>query len=777
MDSNARIEEHRERAQALFEAGDYPRARVEITNVLRLDRSNASDLLLAGKIQKAQGNYRRAYSLFQSGYDLDPTHVGTLVQLAQIYVLTQEAGKALAMLDTVLATEQDHADAHALRATALLQLDDDVEGKNALRRSLELEPGNAIALPVSVGLTLSEQGAAAAIAQLGSALEQAPSRGDLLILLARIQADSGDLTAAAQTMKTLVALDPENTTLRSDAARLLRLSGDPAAGEATLREPLEAEQPTIAGRLALVQYLASDGRRQAALDTVNGFLSADETQHDLRVVRADLMAGIGLEDMARSEYHNMLETPPSLGIFTAAGVGLARLELQRGDRQAALGALNRVLAEHSTSVEALILRARMAVEDGDAEAAIQDLRAALSADRANPALRFDLARLYIATGEWSLAEAQLRLTIEEAPAFTRAHLALARLQMERGDLATARTGIDAVLAAQPEHTDALALAFDIESRGRNWRAAAALARRVEQAHPDRSLGYYLSGLAALAGEDNAAAEAALKKALSIDPQSIEPLTALVRLLSDSGRASEAARRVDETVSQFPDHAGALNLRGQLSLASGDYEAAAQQFSHAARWDPQLVDAYRGLAASRLRQDDEDGAAKALRSGIDVVPTDQAELLSVDLTLLRLRQERATDAVAEAERYLRENPGSSLTINNLAMMLITHEPYTNSVERARIMVDELQHTSNPQYLDTYAAVLARNGEQSDALAAIGLFENRFGSNGLVTYRRGLILEQLGQPENARVAFAEAISLSPEAAFVVSARRRLNANSAH
>jgi Tfp pilus assembly protein PilF len=95
-------------------------------------------------------------------------------------------------------------------------------------------------------------------------------------------------------------------------------------------------------------------------------------------------------------------------------------------------------------------------------------------------------------------------------------------------------------------------------------------------------------------------QAALRRALQIDPDAVMPRNWLALLLERQGSAEEAERLLQEAVELAPRHAGSRVNLGNLLGRTGRPDAAADQFRSALEIDTHNVAARVGLATSEAR---------------------------------------------------------------------------------------------------------------------------------------------------------------------------------
>jgi len=125
-----------------------------------------------------------------------------------------------------------------------------------------------------------------------------------------------------------------------------------------------------------------------------------------------------------------------------------------------------------------------------------------------------------------------------------------------------------IIAAAPEHFDALHLLGVLEAQRRNFPSAEDLFRRASRVRPDDALA--LANLGNVLRERGRLPEAlaSLDRAIGLDPTHLEAMFERGNVLRDLGRAIEALDCYAIVLRSNPDHLGGLNNRGALLSAMG-----------------------------------------------------------------------------------------------------------------------------------------------------------------------------------------------------------------
>lgn len=75
-----------QRAQDLFDEGNYQKARIEVRNVLQINPNNADGRYLMALLEEKERNWRGMYGNLNAALEADADHVLSRIKLAQFLV-------------------------------------------------------------------------------------------------------------------------------------------------------------------------------------------------------------------------------------------------------------------------------------------------------------------------------------------------------------------------------------------------------------------------------------------------------------------------------------------------------------------------------------------------------------------------------------------------------------------------------------------------------------------------------------------------------------------
>lgn len=222
-----------------------------------------------------------------------------------------------------------------------------------------------------------------------------------------------------------------------------------------------------------------------------------------------------------------------------------------------------------------------------------------------------------------------------------------------------------VLAAEPDHPEALQLLGVLLLQGGDAAAAAPLIRRAAEIAPARADYHFNLALALTALGERDGAIAAYRAALARRPEDAEAHANLGRLLLAAGRPEDAVACFDRALRHHPGHGEALFGRGAAHAALARPAAAERDFRALLAAQPDHAAAVNRLGTVLIRQARLDEAIEVLGAGHARHP-DNADLLANLASAYEARNDldAAERAAAKARALRPEAAGPSILLARL-----------------------------------------------------------------------------------------------------------------
>ncbi len=315
-----------------------------------------------------------------------------------------------------------------------------------------------------------------------------------------------------------------------------------------------------------------------------------------------------------------------------------------------------------------------------------------------------------------------RETLNRVDEDIRSVLARSVARHRNGALEQAAAGYRRILAAAPDHGDALHLLGLVCLDGGDYEQAARLIRRAAALHPAAALYPNSLGSVLLAQGQIEAAGAAFQRALDLTPGYVQAWINLGRAHRAAGRIGEALVCLERAVAIEAGSAPAQALLGQLFQVAGRNAEAAMHLEQALDLEPDRVEARHDLAGVYHDL----GRLAAAEDGYRQVIARDPDAASAHNNLGAVLQELGRTAEAEAgyRRALSIDPALVSARNNLGNLLQA----TGRMQEA---------------IDCYRQALAIDPD-------FALAHNNL----------GMALHEVGRTDDAIASFRRALDLAPD-----------------
>jgi Tfp pilus assembly protein PilF len=746
------------KAQAYLEAGNYPKARVALRNVLKIDPRDADAYYLFAQVEEKEKNWRNAVKLYQEVVELVPDHTGALITLAKYYLEARLTEHVVAAANKVLAKDPQHPQANALKIAAEAATEEAVGSvipkAEALASQFPTEPDVAILLATLYG---QQQRYRDSEIVLRRSLEAHPRDMDLLNNLSTLLVQAHDMVGAETTIRRMIETEPGSMDHRLRLARLFDAQGWRGKAESVLREAIALDSDNEQRRLLLADFLRTRNDIPAAEKTL--LEAAARLPHSTRIQfgLADLYQRNGQDAKARDRYREIVKEYESKPAGLEAMVKLAEMDLVSGKQTEAERQVRDVLKKNPNSSDALVLLGRMALARRNGKAAVQAFRTVLRDQPELATVQFLLGQAYQITGENTLARESFERAVALYPEQIDARRSLAVLESQSGRHQQARARLNDILKQRPDDVAALEMLMALDLMTKNWMEAERTLIRLRAATGDSYVALMAEGRFNEAQGRFDQAGKAYEQAVDLAPNEPDPLLSFIRLEVAHGRTTRARSQLDTLLAKYPDHLYAHGFLGEVLSLEGRPEEAAHEFQEAARLHPKWITSWIDWAGLWISQKKPEQAVLILQSGLQANP--ESEELHMLLASAQSNQGLIDAAIVSYETTLRLNPRNVLAANNLAILLVDHKGDQHSLQKAFALSSDFEKGSpHPLFLDTLAWVRLKMGQQQDALRLMKDAVAKLPDAAALNYHLGMAYYQSGKITEARVYLSRAVKHS-------------------
>ncbi len=746
--------QYRAKAQGYIEAGNFPKARVALRNVLKIDPKDAEAYFLVAQVEEKEKNWRNAVANYQQVVELVPDHKEALIVLAKYYLEAKLADEVGRTAGKVLATHPHDPQAQALKIALLAQQG---QVNQAMVRAEELskqhptEPDVAILVATLYGQThrVSE-----ARTTLQRALRTHPHHLDLLQNLQTILVEAHDDKATEQVLRQIIEEEPTVYDHRLKLARFFDQLHATDQAEAVLREALTKFPENDQAWLALADFLKMRRGMEAAKLALRQ--AAKQLPYSTQIPFALATLYESHQDFAEAKlvYETLVKDYDKKPAGLDAQVKLAQLEFNAGRQQDAERRLSDVLRQNPRSAQGLILQGKMALIGRNGKDAVQAFRTVLRDQPELAHVQYLLGQAYLATGDSALARESFERSLALQPGLVDANLALATMESRSGQSHNARARLKAILTSHPDHRQAMELLFGLGLAAGEWSHAASLLNRLRQLEGETAAILMAEGKLYESRKDYAQAITAYERAATMAVDAQGPLVAVVQLDLQNKQPERARRRLENIIAAHPDHPFAHGLMGEVLTLLGRREQAMARFRDAIRINPRWLTPWLDAATLSMTQGQADDAVRTLREGLNANPA--SEELQMLLASVLASQNAVDEAIAAYDAVLHMNPRNIFSANNLAALLADHKQDAPSLERAFLLSREFEKdTPHPLFLDTLGWVRLKMGHLDDAVRLMRQAIAKAPDLPMLNYHLGAALYHAGRNIEAKVYLAKAL----------------------
>lgn len=743
-----------ERGNALFEAKDYDRARLEYKNAARIDPTRAEIRYRLALVDEAQGDIAKALRGFMAAEQQDAHYAPALSKLAHYLLTADEIDGARKRIDILLADAPEDPQARALSAALALREGQTVKAEAEARTALAKEPGHILGTSVLAGVFSARGQMAQAFETVEESLKLHPKDLSLLMLRVMLHAKTGDLPRMAEAYEPVFKAYPDQIQFRFDLAESWAKAGNLDQAEEVLRTALATHPGNREARRRLFLFLSDHRGFEAAEKELNGFIAAAPNEAELPFWLAELYVKNNAAEKAVTLLESFARKAAEETAALNAQSTLARLYLMQGHRETAEKLVAYVLKNDSSNADALFIRARLAYDDGDYERAVGDLRTLAQNKKVATRALLLMAETLLKQGRLDLATDALVQLLNLDPTDQKARVRLAQFYGLQGDKDRALATIKNVNKMDPAYAIGWESAARLAIESQDWAFATQATDKLETLDGQKLTALFLRAEIWARTQQAPLAEKAYRQIIetaSGQPLAQHALRALATL--EAGTAYLQKVAAFATPYAFANE-GMATIYGQILAAAGQLDQAALAFDKALALHPVTQDAFVERAKIFIAQGDPQSAVALLQTAMQKIGADvRAPFLLADILTA---QGKTDEAITLYEKLLQKNPALDLAANNLAQLVADlRAGNKDAMQSARTAAERFISSANPYYLDTLGWVYLRAGDLAQAAPvlqrALSMLKD---PPAQMYYHHGLLMLKLGRVDEARESLLKA-----------------------
>ncbi len=709
------FDRHLSYGKKFFEASEFPEAYREYRSAVRIKPESAEGHYGLGLSYLNMGgpsNSVSAFREFTKAVELDSSHKGARVKLAELYLSSRNFEQALKLAESVY-NESGDQEARMLMAGALAGKKDYEKALSIMEELLRVNPGTSRPYMVA----------------------------------ASIYSASGDDERAEMTLKRAVAADPEDFNARAAIASLYHRQKKALAAENELRKAA-AEVPErlkLKALSALANFHIAAGKLDEAEKTLKEALRESGDRMDGYLLLGGFYSATNRPADAESVYAEGVSRFP--GVLTLRKK-YAELLLDRGKETEAEPHIKEISKTDPTGYYSLYLTGRLKAARGQFIEAQGELQESIKEEPSFPMSHYTLGLVYKATRNYEQAKASLGEALRLNPGLTGAKFALASAHMLSGDGKQALSELERLLDKYPGYLPANLAAGSIHIKsGEPEKAEKYFTAAAESGDSNGYAG--LGSVSMMRGEVKKAL-GYFEKALSLDQSNIEALSNVTGIYVSSGQSGKAAEMITRQMTASPDDARLHFLLGKAA-AGTDEETAQKSFRKAAELRGDFAEPRIELGRLYAKKGEYDEAASEWKEALKADPASLPACML--LALMNQEQKKWDEAASWYAKSLEIDPRFAPAANNLAWLYLEQGqpdralPYAERAKEA--MPDD------PVISDTLGWVYYNKGAYLKAVSLLKDSVKKNPENAGARYHLGMTYFKRGQLKDAKAELAKAL----------------------
>ena len=655
----------------LYGKRDMDAAMVAYREALQVNPSYLEGQAAVVQLLLLQGKTEAAAEALQGLAKAAPGKPQTLYLQAMLAYAKNDLKAAQEHAQKLVTLTPENFRALELAGMTELRLGANVQAEALLAKALQLEAGLPMARRGLVTAYVRQGRLDKAMSALPVDVERNDRDPGMMALAGQVYMLHGDVDRAQRYFARASSLDPKDPAKRTSLAvsRLASGQGDAALGEL---QSIAASDDGVVADMALINALLQERKVDQALKAIDALEKkrpADVMPVFLRG-RALLLKRDAVG--ARKAMERVLEIDPNY--FPAVGV-LAVLDNADKRPDDARARLEAAIKRQPGNVQAHL--------------ALVELRQANGADKT------ELATL-------------LRKVVEAAPSSPLPRLLLAEHHLRHSEPKDALVVAQQAVSALPDNVQLLDVLGRAQSANGEHNQAQASFNRMAALQPQSSLPFLRMASANLIAGDRDAASQNLRKALEIEPKSLEAQQGQVSLAMAAQKPGDALAISRAVQKQRPKEQVGYMLEGEIHAAGKAWDKAADAFRAGLKQvaSPELAVRLHDVLLSAAKKPEADRwAAEWSRTQ----PKDAAFPFYLGNRALTLNE--LPESLRQFERVVAIQPDNAAALNNLAWLKgqLGRDGALADAERANALAP-----NQPAFMDTWAMLLSSANQHERAL---------------------------------------------------------------
>ncbi len=704
------------------------------------------------------------------------------------YSAQQKWREATIQFGNALKIDRNFPEAHFEMAQTLMHMGQFRQAYGEYQKTVDLDPTNFPARIALANLLLAGGRIDDAQAQANAVMAARPNNADLHSLLSAIAFKRGQKDQAIAEMHRAIELDPNRATFHDNLAFLLSAnSSAPPTVEEELKKAISLDPKSSSPKILLMAFYARNNRLPEAEQVGWSAAQADPKNMAVRQDLAKVILQMGdqarAEQVLRQASRDFADNPQgvrlladyyvSTGQFDKAKAEFATIAAQHpkdeslqkayaraliedGDVTTARTVVASMMKKHGKDPQVIALNGIVLIDQGKAGEAVSALQLAVKDSPKDPFLQYWLGRAALANGDNNLAETSFLEVQKLNPSMLGAEEELAGIAGALGDMTLLADVADKTIAVAPRFAPAYVWRSIADLKHDDAAKAEADLKTAIDVAPQSAVGYLSLGKLRFYQKRYPEGVALLQQALQYDPDSVDALRLLVSYNMTQKQPEKAMTLVNQQIAKRPQTSGFYVLLAELQMQNKNFDQAAPTAQKAMQLNSADIDAiglYVQIAVSRGQ------TASAIATWQQWANAHQGDA-SVWSRLGALNEAGGNKGQAEVDykKALEIDPRQPLAANNLAYLMLQNGENPDVALSLAQTARQIMPNS-PSTADTLAWAYYYKGTYGFARDLLEDAVKAQPGDATMQYHLGMVYSRLKDKNNAAMHLKKAISLDP------------------
>jgi tetratricopeptide (TPR) repeat protein len=717
----------------------------------------------SGERYSSKGQYEKAASQYADALNIDPNYAAAHYSLARAYLHLRQTGPAYSEFVRTVDLQPANYQARLDLGNLLFVSGKIEKAQEQASAVMAAQPNNSDLHALLAAIAIKRGLKSQALAEIQRAMQLDPNRAAFHEDLALFEAEDPGRTAAVEDeLRKSVLLDPESVNPRLLLAALYAGDGHWTEAEQTAQSAVSADPQSLSARESLAQIYSRHGNQAKAEEVLRQAASDFANSSPGVIVLADYYLRSGQPEKAKAEFAALAaKYPKNLSVQE----GYVRALLQVKDFQTTQNVINKLKKSDGNDPRLVAMDGIALLNFGKADEAFFSLQKGARNYPKDAYIQYWLGRAALAKGDISQAKASFSQALALDPSRRDAQQQLAMTAVQTGDMAVLSDVADKSIAATPGFEDGYLWRATVEmSRNSLDRAEADLKTAMGIA-PNSALPYLELGRIRLKQRRFPEAVVLFEQAMRNDPNCVEAMRLLVSYDLFQKHPGQALARLNAQIAKCPKNSTLLVFLARLQIESNNLDQAAATAQKAIQIDREDAEAVMLFAQILVQRGQTPNAVAAWEQWSNSHAGDAGALA----ILGTLEESRGDQAKAEAyyRKSLQIQPHQPLASNNLAYLMLQKG---DDADIALSLAETARHAM-PNSPDTAATLAWAYYHKAAYALARDLLEVAIAAdanNATMQYHLGLVYGKLRDKNNAVIHLKRALSLAPASADAIEAR---------